>query len=159
GAYDLFENAGTPVDRKWLIIGPANYELPCYHWQREALAFFDHILFGAENGYKQQQPVRYWTEGAQDYRTASDFPIPESKPVRFYLESTGADKAMHRLTTNAVVAGSNRWAAVPLGGIVTPGFDEVANQIISFETVMEADVEYSGPVTASLSFSSNEIDS
>lgn len=159
GAYDLFENAGTPVDRKWLIIGPANYELPCYHWQSEALAFFDHILFGVENGYQQQQPVRYWTEGAHDYRSASDFPISESEPVRFYLKSAGADEVMHRLTTNAVEAGSNRWAAVPLGGIVTPGFDEVANQIISFETAIEADVEFSGPVTASLSFSSNEIDS
>src|SRR5262249_5838959 len=35
GAYDLFENAGTPHDRKWLIISEASYELPCYHWQLE----------------------------------------------------------------------------------------------------------------------------
>ena len=159
GAYDLFENAGTPADRKWLIIGPANYELPCYHWQSEALAFFDHILFGAENGYRQQHAVRYWTEGAQDYRVAGDFPIPGSKPFRFYLASAGSDAVMHHLTTNAAEARSNRWAAVPLGGIVTPGFDEVVNQLLSFETRIEADVEFSGPVTASLSFSSNEIDS
>ncbi|HWL05931.1 MAG TPA: CocE/NonD family hydrolase [Xanthobacteraceae bacterium] len=159
GAYDLFENAGTPPDRKWLIIGPANYELPCYHWQSEALAFFDHIIFGAENGYRQQRPVRYWTEGADDYRTAGNFPIPDSEPVRFYPASAGADRVMHRLTTSAGETGSNRWAAVPLGGIVTAGFDEVANQLVSFETAISEYVEFSGPVTASISFSSNEIDS
>lgn len=159
GAYDLFENAATPDDRKWLIIGPANYELPCYHWQSEALAFYDHILFGAENGYRQQQPVRYWTEGAGDYRAAADFPIPDSEPVRFYLASAGADDVMHHLTGSAGETGSNRWAAVPLGAIVTAGFDEVANQLVSFETAIGQDAEFSGPVTASLSFSSNEIDS
>ena len=159
GAYDLFENAGTSADRKWLIIGPANYELPCYHWQSEALAFYDHILFGAENGYRQQQPVRYWTEGSGDYRAAADFPIPGSESVRFYLASAGADEFMHYLTSSAVETGANRWAAVPLGGVVTAGFDEVANQLLSFETAISQDTEFSGPVTASLSFSSNEIDS
>ena len=29
GCYDLFENASTPVDRKWMILGPAEYELLC----------------------------------------------------------------------------------------------------------------------------------
>ncbi|NGM88602.1 CocE/NonD family hydrolase [Parapusillimonas sp. SGNA-6] len=159
GAYDLFENAGTSHDRKWLIIGPANYELPCYHWQREALAFYDHILFGAENGYREQRPVRYWTEGASDYRAAADFPIPNSELTRFYLATGGADDVMHRLTDNAGETGSNRWAAVPLGAVVTAGFDEVANQILSFEAAIEHDTEFSGPVMASLSFSSNEIDS
>jgi hypothetical protein len=51
GAYDLFQNAGTRKGEKWMIIGPAEYELPCYHWQWEALAFFDHLLYGAANGY------------------------------------------------------------------------------------------------------------
>src|SRR5690606_16334454 len=159
GAYDLFENAGTPDDRKWLIIGPANYELPCYHWQSEALAFYDHILFDADNGYRQQQPVRYWADGADDYRAAANFPIPGSVPMRFYLASSGADNVMHNLTGIADEAGSNRWAAVPLGAIVTPGFDEVANQLVSFETTITQEFEFSGPVVASLSFSSNAVDS
>lgn len=33
------------------------------------------------------------------------------------------------------------------------------NQLVSFEILIRQDVEFSGPVTASLSFSSNEIDS
>ncbi|MCE9623964.1 MAG: CocE/NonD family hydrolase [Deltaproteobacteria bacterium] len=159
GAYDLFQNAATAKDRKWLILGPAEYELPSYHWQLEALAFFDHLLYGAENGYRQQAPVRYWTEGASEYRHATDFPVPGSEPRRFYLASGGSDAGVHRLTFNREEKGSNRWAAVPLGAVVNPGFDEVANQVLSYEVTMDEDVEFSGPVTASLCFSCNEIDS
>ena len=36
GAYDLFENAGTPAGAKWLILGQAEMKLPVYAWQLEA---------------------------------------------------------------------------------------------------------------------------
>jgi putative CocE/NonD family hydrolase len=159
GAYDLFENAGTPKDKKWMIIGPAEYELPCYHWQLEALAFFDHLLYGATNGYECQPPVRYWTVGADAYGTAADFPIPGSPPQRFYLASSGPDSAVHGLSRRNDGTGANRWAATPLGAIVTAGLDEVVNQILSYEMVVNEDAEFSGPITASLKFSSSEIDS
>lgn len=159
GGYDLFENAGTPRDRKWLIISEAEYELPAYHWQLEALAFFDHILSGAANGYAAQAPVRYWTEGANEFRRAADFPIPGSRPVRFYLASGGADATIHRLSSKAHETGENCWAAVPKGATIVPGFDQVANQLLSYEAAIDADVEFSGPVTANLRFSCNEIDS
>jgi hypothetical protein len=29
-----------------MIVGPAEYELPVYAWQLEALAFFDHVIRG-----------------------------------------------------------------------------------------------------------------
>jgi uncharacterized protein len=159
GAYDLFENAGTPKDKKWMIIGPAEYELPCYHWQLEALAFYDHLLYGAANGYVTQPPVRYWKHGAEAYGTAADFPIPGSAPQRFYLASGGADEAMHRLNTKDDETGANGWAAAPLGAIVTAGFDDVVNQVVGYEAVMNEDTEFTGPITASLEFSSSEIDS
>jgi putative CocE/NonD family hydrolase len=159
GAYDLFENAGTSDHRKWLIIGPAEYELPCYHWQLEALAFYDHIVHGADNGYAEQAPVRYWTEGADEYRNATDFPIPSSTQVRFYPASKGGDAATHRLTTSDSETGANRWAAVPLGAVVNPGFDEVANPVLSYDRLIDQEMELSGPISASLRFSSNEIDS
>jgi putative CocE/NonD family hydrolase len=158
GAYDLFENAGTPADRKWLIIGPAEFELPAYHWQLEALAFFDHIAYGAGNGYDAQPRLRYWTAGSRDYRVAADWPLPGSEPLRLYPASNGADAILHRLD-RAPGEGANRWAATPLGAIVTPGFDEVANPILSFELPIDKQIELTGPVTLSLSFSCNEIDS
>jgi putative CocE/NonD family hydrolase len=158
GAYDLFENAGTPQRDRWLIVGPASYELPVYDWQGEALAFFDHLLYGADNGYAAQPRVRYWAEGADAYRSAEGWPLPGSTTLRLYLASNGADDATHRLGTEPG-DGANRWAAVPLGATLAAGFDEVANQRLGFEMPVEEEIELTGPVTLSLSFSTNEIDS
>jgi len=40
--------------------------LPAPHWQREAIAFFDHIIQGADNGYVRQAPVQYHHDGTGD---------------------------------------------------------------------------------------------
>jgi uncharacterized protein len=48
---------------------------------------------------------------------------------------------------------------VPIGAPVTTGFDEVTNQIASYEMPIDQDTELTGPVLANLKFSSNEIDS
>ena len=64
-----------------------------------------------------------------------------------------------RLTREPGEGGANRWAAVPLGATVTASFDEVANQRLTFEMAVDEEMELTGPVTLSLSFSSNEIDS
>jgi uncharacterized protein len=160
GAYDLFEHAGTLADRKWLILGPARYELPVYAWQLEALAFFDHVLRGADNGYAGQAPVRYWVEGAERYRPAAAFPVPDSMRQRFYLSSGGDDAVSHGMTREAPGDhSSNSWAAIPLGAPVVGGLDAVTNQTLIYDMRVEEDVEYAGPITVHLRFSCNEIDS
>jgi len=161
GAYDLMQNAGTPANRKWLIMTPPEYALPVYRWQLEALAFFDHIVHSADNGYASQASVRYYVDGTPQglYRGATEFPIAGSEKVRFYLSSGGADDDAHRLQQGLPEAGKNSWAAVPLGAIVPPGMDEVANPILTFEYAAEEDTEFAGSVTLSLRFSCSEIDS
>jgi putative CocE/NonD family hydrolase len=155
GSYDLFENASTPADRRWMILGQAEYELPAYAWQLEALAFFDHIVHGTANSYADQPAVRYWPEGADTFAGAESFPVPGSQPVRFYLSSGGDDSATHRLSPgDAQRGGSNSWVAVPLGAPVLGGLDEVANQILTHPAVISQDTELSGPVSARLQFSS-----
>jgi uncharacterized protein len=160
GAYDLVENAGTPADRRWLIMTPPEFALPVYRWQLEALAFFDHIVHGADNGYASQAPVRYFADGAAEgeYRSADAFPIPRAARKRLYLTSRGEDGRIHGLS-GVPGTGRNAWAAVPFGGIVPPGLDEVANPLLTFETQVAEPVEYAGPVTASLQFSCSDIDS
>ncbi|MEJ2890861.1 CocE/NonD family hydrolase [Actinomycetospora aeridis] len=159
GAYDLFEHAGTPAGRKWLIMGPPEYDLPVYAWQGEALAFFDHVLHGLDNGYAEQPPVRYWVDGEGDFAAAGDFPPPDGEVVRLGLESAGADHETHRLTPGAAAAGANSWAAVPRGVPVVGGLDEIANQLLTFELPVTDELRLAGPVTVRLSFSANEIDS
>ncbi len=160
GCYDLFQNAGTPADKKWMILGPAHYELPVYAWQLEALAFFDHILHGTDNGYAEQKKVRYWLDGDDRYVGADSFPVPGSTPVRFYPRSHGADAATHDLASEPSPTGqSNSWAAIPIGLPVLGGFEKTVNQTLVYEARIEQDVQFAGPVTARLQFSCNEIDS
>jgi uncharacterized protein len=160
GAYDLIENAGTPADRRWLIMTPPEFALPVYRWQLEALAFFDHIVHGVDNGYATQAPIRYLPDGAEEgqYRSADAFPILGATKTRLYLTSKGVDSQIHGLSSKPG-EGRNSWAAVPFGGIVPPGLDEVANPLLTFEVQIAEAVEYSGPVTAALRFSCSDIDS
>jgi hypothetical protein len=157
GTYDLFENAATPAGRKWMILAPPRYELPVYAWQLEALAFFDHVLHGTDNGYAAQPAVRYWVEGEERFAGATAFPPSGATERRFYLASGGADGSTHRLAATPGT-GANRWAAVPLGLPVLGGFDEVANQRLTFEVTADRPMTLAGPVSLSLALSSNEID-
>lgn len=158
GSYDLFENAATPADRKWMILGPPRFDLPVYAWQGEALAFFDHILRDVDNGYDAQPPVRYWLDGADRFATSTAFPPPDGEVTRLYLGSGGDDHAKHRLDAQRTPPGANSWVAVPFGVPVLGGLDEIANQTLAFDLPITEDLHLAGAVTARLSVSSNEID-
>ena len=159
GSYDLFENAGTAVDKKWMILAPPVYELPVYSWQLEAIAFFDHVLFAEDNGYAAQAPVRYWLDGKDSFKSATTFPIAESKSVRLYLQSSGYDKAIHQLSNTIPPEGKNSWEAIPMGLPIPGGMDEIINQTLVYEIAVDKDTEFAGAVSVHLKFSCNEIDS
>ncbi|SDC86739.1 hypothetical protein SAMN05216410_2427 [Sanguibacter gelidistatuariae] len=159
GSYDLVENAGTAEDSKWLILAPPAYDLPVYSWQGEALAFFDHVLRGTDNGYAEQPHVRYWLDGPDQFESATAFPAADAASLRLHLGSGGADAQRHQLSADPTASGSNSWAAVPIGLPVLGGLDEVANQQLTFEWPVTSQTRLAGAVTANLSFSCNEIDS
>jgi uncharacterized protein len=46
-----------------------------------------------------------------------------------------------------------------MGALVTAGFDEIANQTLSYEIAIDDELELAGPIKLGLRFSSNEIDS
>jgi uncharacterized protein len=159
GSYDLFENAGTPADRKWIIIGEHEYSLPVYSWQLEALAFFDHVLRGTANGYADQAHVRYYLDGTDRYFGATEFPPNDATTVRLYLDGGTADHESQCLSETSSAAGSNHWNAVPIGMPILGGMEEIANQTLTYELAVDEPTEFTGPVTANLRFSCNEIDS
>ena len=117
------------------------------------------LLYGTDNGYAGQARVRYWAQGINAYRAATSWPLPGSTAVRLYLAPNGADAAIHRLVRDPQQGGLNRWAAVPFGAVVCAGLDDVVNQRLSYEMLVDEEMELTGPVTVSLSFGSNEIDS
>jgi uncharacterized protein len=62
------------------------------------------------------------------------------------------------LAREAPASDTNSWAAIPLGAPVLGGIDDVLNQTLVYEAAIDADTEFSGPVTAHLRFAANEID-
>jgi putative CocE/NonD family hydrolase len=152
GAFDLFERAATPAGKKFLVIGEAHYRLPVLSWQLEALAFFDHVVKGCDNGYARQPAVRFWREGADDYATSTSFPIHRATRTRLFLDAAG-------LSRNAPADGTRTWAAIPPSAPLPDGLDEVVDQQLDYELAADTPLTIAGPVTVQLEFSTNEIDS
>lgn len=151
GAFDLFERAGTPHGKKFLVVGEAEYRLPVLVWQLEALAFFDHVVKGCDNGYAQQAAVRYWVEGANEFASAPSFPVHTATRTRLYLAENGLSREPG--------SGARSWAAIPPSTPLPDGLDEVLAQHLDYELAVDAPLTLAGPITASLVFEANEIDS
>jgi uncharacterized protein len=58
------------------------------YWQIY-LRWFDHWLKGEENGVTDMPRVQYYVTGANEWRSADEWPVPEARPTRFYLRSGG----------------------------------------------------------------------
>ncbi len=145
GAYDLFQNAGSA--RRWLIIGAAEYELPAYSFQLEALAFFDHLVKGLDNGYDAQPRVR--AELGQSWLSGTDFPFPQARRKRYYL-GTGPLR-------DEPCEGRASWLAAPRSAELLPGLEH--EQQLAWSLEFREPTTLAGPLKVNLRFSCNEIDS
>src|SRR5262249_2472059 len=83
GAQNYFRNIDAP--KKLLFAGPAHLERPFHQLHDEIIRWYDHWLKGIDNGIMHEEPVRYWLMGANEWRTAADWPLPDTKWVKFYL--------------------------------------------------------------------------
>ncbi len=156
GSYDLFEHSATPANRKWLIIGPAEYELPAYSWQLEALAFFDHVIKGIDNGYDRQPAVRWARDGAAPgepaWGSAVDFPPPASRKLTLHPAANGT------LQFEEPSEASTHWLAAPQVPGLVPGTESVMPHVLRFTWKAPSDMELVGPARLRLGLVSSEID-
>jgi uncharacterized protein len=58
------------------------------YWQIY-LDWFDHWLKGVDNGVTDMPRVQYYVMGANEWRSANEWPVPEARPTRLYLHSGG----------------------------------------------------------------------
>ncbi len=82
-----------------MFTGPSHLERPFHTLHSEMLRWYDHWLKGIDTGVMDEPPVRYWVMGANEWRTATDWPLPETQWTKLYLNS------WERLRTRAVHAG------------------------------------------------------
>ena len=87
GAFRSFERWQGP--RK-LVVGPPLYlDRPLYQMHGEALRWFDHWLTGNDTGFLAEPAVRLFMPGTGEWRTAPDWPLPQTRWTEFYLHAGG----------------------------------------------------------------------
>jgi len=83
GAQNYFERISAP--KKLMFAGPAHLERPFHTLHGEILRWHDHWLKNIDTGMMREPPVRYWVMGANEWRSGSDWPLPETRWTKFYL--------------------------------------------------------------------------
>ncbi len=98
GCQHWYSNIKAP--KKLLLAGPAHLERPYHTFHSEVLRWHDHWLKGIDTGIMDEAPVRFWVMGANEWRSASDWPLPETQWTKLYL------KSWERLTTDTIAPSS-----------------------------------------------------
>jgi predicted acyl esterase len=87
GAFRSWDNWVGP---KKMIIGPPIYlDRPLYQYHYESLRWFDHWLKSMDNGVMEEEPIKLFVTGTGEWKTATEWPLPETRWTPFYLHSNG----------------------------------------------------------------------
>ena len=85
GAQNYFAAVDAP--KKLMFTGPAHLERPFRSFHQEILKWYDHWLKGIDTGIMREPPVKFWVMGENRWRTADDWPLPETQWTRLYLRN------------------------------------------------------------------------
>ncbi len=73
-----------------LTIGPPIYlDRPLYQYDYESLRWFDHWLKDNDTGMMDEAPVNVFIVGANEWKSAQEWPIPGTRWTPFYLHAGG----------------------------------------------------------------------
>lgn len=137
------------------------------------LNWFDYWLKGVANGVTQMPKVQYFSLGANQWRTAEQWPLPDTKYTKFYLHSDGtANSSMMAggLDTAQIKDSSESDSflydpefPVPTLGATTGAFDqreiEQRDDVLVYSTKpLEKPLDVSGPLSVVLYVSSSAKD-
>ena len=95
GLYGLHLPGDIRAIEKWkgpkkLAIGPPVYlDRPLYQYAYESLRWFDHWLKGIDTGIVEEPPLQLFIVGANEWKQAKEWPLPETKWTPFYLHADG----------------------------------------------------------------------
>jgi predicted acyl esterase len=73
--------------KRLVLTGPAHLDRPLRALRAEGLRWYDHWLKGIDSGMLAEPPVRFWVMGANEWRTAEDWPPPQASWARLFLNS------------------------------------------------------------------------
>ena len=62
-------------------------ERPFHSFHREMLKWFDHWLRGVDTDIMREPPVKYWVMGENRWRSADNWPLPDTQWTKLYLNN------------------------------------------------------------------------
>ncbi|OGA33379.1 MAG: hypothetical protein A3G80_04940 [Betaproteobacteria bacterium RIFCSPLOWO2_12_FULL_62_13b] len=75
---------------KKLTVGPPVYlDRPLYQYAYQSLRWFDHWLKGRDTGILEEPRVRVFIVGANEWKSADRWPMPDTQFTPFYLHAGG----------------------------------------------------------------------
>jgi predicted acyl esterase len=74
-------------NKKMLFTGLAHLERPWHSFHDEILRWYDYWLKGIDTGVMKEPPIKMWVMGANEWWYADDWPVPEAKWTKYYLQS------------------------------------------------------------------------
>ena len=87
GDIRAFENWKGP---KRMTVGPPIYlDRPLYQYAYESLRWFDHWLKGIDTGMLDEPKLQLFIVGANEWKSAEEWPLPETRWTPFYLHADG----------------------------------------------------------------------
>jgi uncharacterized protein len=85
GAQNWYQSIGGT--KKLMFTGMAHLERPFRAFHHEIVRWYDHWLKGKDTGIMDEPPVKVFVMGANRWRYAQDWPLPETRWTRYYLDS------------------------------------------------------------------------
>jgi putative CocE/NonD family hydrolase len=82
----------------------------------EAHRFFDRHLKGIDTGIDRDAPIHYYTVGASEWRTASQWPLPQAAQTSFAITPKGLEEAGAKVPTVKTSFGVDYTITCPEGG-------------------------------------------
>ena len=87
GAFRAYANVKGP--RKMVIGPPTFVDRPYYQYAWEILRWYDHWLKGIDTGMMDESPINLFVSGANEWKTADEWPLPGTNFIPFNLHSGG----------------------------------------------------------------------
>lgn len=179
--------SGAANAKTQLILGPWSHGVPgprdCQVGRRDfcpaanidydamVLDWMDRYVRGVANGVDKRKPVRYFVMGANEWREADQWPLPQAKAMPLYLApgKKASDSGGLIREPLEIKAASTSFISDPAKPVTDPNpfysgandYSELAERddVLVFDSPpLEQDTEVTGPITAEIYLETNATD-